>query len=136
MIPGGRMNPRQMQMMMKRLGMSTEPIEGVDEVLIRTATEERVFKRPEVTVLTVQGVKTFQVVGDSTLRLRSAGAASAEGSAPGAPVASGPPEEDVTLVMEQAGVERSEALAALRETSGEPAEAIMKILSRRGPPGA
>ncbi|HEV2317495.1 MAG TPA: nascent polypeptide-associated complex protein [Thermoplasmata archaeon] len=135
MIPGGRMNPRQMQLMMKRLGMSTEPIEGVDEVLIRTATEERVFKRPEVTVLTVQGVRTYQIVGEFTTRPRGAAPAAGEGaaSAPAAP--SGPPEEDVTLVMDQAGVDRAEAVAALRASSGEPAEAIMKILSRRGPPG-
>jgi nascent polypeptide-associated complex subunit alpha len=136
MIPGGRMNPRQMQMMMKRLGMTTEPIDGVDEVLIRTATEERWFKHPEVTVLTVQGVRTFQVVGDSTVRARTAAATSAGGPDSAAPVPQGPPEEDVQLVMEQAGVDHAEAVAALRESAGEPAEAIMKILSRRGTPGA
>ena len=40
------MNPRQMEMMMKRLGISNEPLEGVTEVIIRLANEERVFRKP------------------------------------------------------------------------------------------
>ena len=46
MLPGGPRNDRQMQMMMRRLGMTTEPIEGVEEVLIRTKDKEIVFARP------------------------------------------------------------------------------------------
>ena len=37
--------------------------------------------------------------------------------------------------MGQANVQREEAVRALRETDGAPAEAIMKILSRRGSGG-
>lgn len=138
MMPGGRMNPRQMQMMMKRLGMSTEPVEDVEEVIVRTKTEERVFKEPEVTILTVQGVRTYQIVGDETSRPRTAAgaAAEAERGAVAAPVPPpGPPEEDVRIVMDQAQVERPAAVAALKEAGGEPAEAIVKLLSRRGSGG-
>jgi nascent polypeptide-associated complex subunit alpha len=138
MLPGGRgVNPRQMQMMMKRLGMSTEPIEGVEEVIVRTATEEHVFLRPEVTVLTVQGVRTYQVVGEPKIRPRSHGTPSAPsgpGEAPPAPPP-GPPEEDVKLVMEQAQADRATAIRALEECGGEPAEAILHLLSRRGDGG-
>jgi nascent polypeptide-associated complex subunit alpha len=136
MIPGDRMNPRQMQLMMRRLGMTTEPIEGVEEVVIRTATEERVFKRPEVTVLTVQGVQTYQVVGEASVRARTAGAApsAGAGTAPPAPPP-GPPEEDIKLVMDQAGCDRASAVAALKESGGEPAEAILQLLARRGSGG-
>ena len=134
MIPGGRMNPRQMQLMMKRLGMSTEPIENVEEVIVRTATEEHRFTRPEVTVLTVQGVRTYQVVGDVHVGPRSTGTGGTAAGAPAAPAAPppGPPEEDVRLVMEQAGVDRTSAIAALREVGGEPAEAILHLLAKRG----
>lgn len=134
MIPGGRMNPRQMQMMMKRLGMTSESLEDVEEVIVRTKDEERVFKDPEVTILTVQGVRTYQIVGTEKVRARTAAPESAAGSdRPAAPAPpAGPPEEDVQLVMEQAGVERPVAVSALRESGGEPAEAILKILSRRG----
>jgi nascent polypeptide-associated complex subunit alpha len=135
MIPGGRMNPRQMQMMMKRLGMTTEEVEHVEEVVVRTATEEHVFERPEVTILTVQGVRTYQVVGEPKVRpLGSSAPYGASLSAPPAPPP-GPPEEDVKLVMEQSGVDRPTALLALQESDGQPAEAILKLLSRRGPGG-
>jgi nascent polypeptide-associated complex subunit alpha len=134
MMPGGRPNERQMQMMMRRMGMTTEPVEGVEEVLIRTKEKEIVLTDAEVTILTIQGVRTYQIVGSATTRARTHDAAAAPGTASSAPAApAGPPEEDVTLVMEQANVERDEAVAALRAAGGEPAEAIMKILARRGP---
>jgi nascent polypeptide-associated complex subunit alpha len=128
MIPGGPKSPRQMEMMMRRLGMTSEPIPGVDEVVIRTRTVEHVFKAPEVTILTVQGVRTYQVVGTPESRPRSA----AGPASPGAPAAepSGPPEEDIRLVMDQANVSREEAVEALEATHGAPAEAILRILTR------
>ena len=136
MIPGGPRNQRQMQMMMRRLGMTTEPVDGVEEVIIRTRDKEHVLHQPEVTILTVQGVRTYQVVGDVEVRPRSAARESGSAVPSTAPVApSGPAEEDVQLVMEQAGVDREEALAALRATDGAPAEAILHLLSRRGPGG-
>lgn len=134
MLPGGARNERQMQLMMRRLGMKTEPVDGVEEVIVRTRDKEHVFRAPEVTILTVQGVRTYQVVGDPTIRPRTA-EPTPTGSTPvpAAPAPpSGPPEEDVQLVMEQAGVEREEAVAALEAVHGEPAEAILRLLSRRG----
>jgi nascent polypeptide-associated complex subunit alpha len=139
MMPGGRANPRQMQMMMRRLGMTTEGVDDVDEVIIRTRDKEHVFKSPEVTILTVQGVRTYQVVGTPEIRARTASAPSGAGSAALAPpppaAPAGPPEEDIQLVMDQSGVDRDEALEALESTQGAPAEAILKILSRRGSGG-
>jgi nascent polypeptide-associated complex subunit alpha len=122
-----------MEMMMKRLGMATENLDGVEEVIIRTRDKEHVFKAPEVTILTVQGVRTYQIVGHSEVRKRTASTAASAGPAsPTPPDPSGPPEEDIDLVMAQSGAERDEAIAALEETHGAPAEAIMQILSRRG----
>jgi nascent polypeptide-associated complex subunit alpha len=135
MIPGGGRNQRQMQMAMRRLGMTTEEIPGVEEVVIRTKDKEHVFKAPEVTILQVQGVKTYQVVGEPEVRARTAGslAGPAMSVAPEPPA--GPPDEDVQLVMEQANVERDEAIAALAASDGQPAEAILMLLSRRSPGG-
>ena len=135
MIPGGPRNAKQMQMMMRRLGMTTESVDGVEEVIVRTRDKEHVFRSPEVTILNVQGVTTYQVVGSPQVRPRSAAPAAAAGTAPVAPPA-GPPEEDVALVMEQGNVSREEALQALRAADGAPAEAILKILTRRGPGGS
>jgi nascent polypeptide-associated complex subunit alpha len=132
MIPGGRMNPRQLELMMKRLGMTNEPVPDVEEVIIRLRDKEHVLRKPEVSIITVQGVRTYQIAGTTEVRARSAAPA-----ASGAPAASpapppGPPEEDITLVMEQTGASREEALTALDQTDGAPAEAILHLLARRG----
>ncbi len=137
MLPGGARNAHQMQLMMRRMGMTTEEMDGVLEVIIRTKEKEHVFQQPEVTILTVQGVRTYQVVGTPEVRARGATAAPSSGAATAAPPApSGPPEEDIQLVVDQAGVTRDEAIEALEATDGAPAEAILKILARRGSGGA
>jgi nascent polypeptide-associated complex subunit alpha len=135
MIPGGPRNQRQMQMMMRRLGMTTEEIPDVEQVIVRTRTKDHVFTAPEVTALTVQGVRTYQVVGTPEIRPRGAGTPAAPGAAPAAatppPAPAGPPDEDIQLVMDQAQVSRSEAIEALLQSDGAPAEAIMKLMTRR-----
>jgi len=114
-------NPRQMKQAMKRLGITTEDINGVEEVIIRTKDKEYVLKEPAVTVMEMQGQKTFQVVGEATVQERKAQPAkSAEPSLP---------EEDITLVMEQTGATREQAVKVLNECGGQPAEAILKIMS-------
>ena len=135
MLPGGPHQQRQMQMMMRRMGMTTEPLDGVEEVLIRTRDKEHVFTAPEVTILTVQGVRTYQVVGEPTVRARTGAAAAPPGGTAAPAPPAGPPEEDIQLVMEQAGVDRDEAVQALAATDGAPAEAILHLLSRRGSRG-
>jgi nascent polypeptide-associated complex subunit alpha len=117
---GGRVNPRQMKQAMKRMGISTEEINDVEEVIIRTATTEYVIKKAEVTVMAVQGQKTYQIAGETETRPRVREAAQA-----------GPSynEEDVKLVMEQCSCTREKAIEALKATDGQPAEAILKIMS-------
>jgi len=122
MMPGGRMNPKQMKAMMKRMGIDQEEMEGVDEVVIRTRTKELVFKNPSVMAVTVQGQKTYQVVGSPQERERTAERPKEEG---------GIPEEDIKLVMSQTGCTAADARKALEETDGAPAEAILKIMSSR-----
>ncbi len=128
MMPGGPRSERDMQAMMRRLGMTTETIDGVEEVVVRTKSNEHVFRAPEVTVLTVKGVRTYQVVGHPEIRPRGTMPSMGAAAAP----AVGPPEEDVQLVMEQAGVSREEAAEALFRAQGQPAEAILALLARRG----
>jgi nascent polypeptide-associated complex subunit alpha len=131
MLPGNPRNARQMQMMMRRLGMTTEDVPDVEEVIVVTKSKEHVFRAPEVTILTVQGVRTYQVAGTPEIRARTTTAVLPT-SATVAPPPTGPPEEDIRLVMEQAHVSREEAVEALFLSNGAPAEAILKILSRGG----
>ena len=84
MMPGGRMNPRQLQLMMNRLGMTNEPVEGVEEVIIRLRDKEHHLLQPEVSIITVQGVRTYQIAGEVTVRPRSDTGAGAASPAAGA----------------------------------------------------
>jgi len=123
MMPGMRgVNPRQMKQAMKRMGITTEEINGVEEVVIRTKDKEYVIKDAAVTMMEVQGQKTYQVVGEASVSARSAPSA-AKGSEPQLP------EEDIELVMGQTGAGREQAITALKESGGQPAEAILKIMS-------
>ena len=126
MMPGGRMNPKQMQAMMRRMGIAQEEVPDVVEVVIRTKTKELVFKDAVVTSITAQGQKTYQVIGMPQER-----APRAETGAEPAQREGGIPEEDVKLVMAQTGCTASEARKALEESEGAPAEAILKIMSSR-----
>jgi nascent polypeptide-associated complex subunit alpha len=122
MMPGGRMNPKQMKAMMKRMGIDQEEMPGVEEVIIKTKTKELVFKDAVVTAVSVQGQKTYQVVGIPQERERRREEGVEEG---------GVPEDDIKLVMSQTGCTAAEAKKALQETDGAPAEAILKIMSSR-----
>ncbi|HKW43644.1 MAG TPA: nascent polypeptide-associated complex protein [Thermoplasmata archaeon] len=124
MVPGGRMNPRQMRQAMKRLGIEQEELDGVEEVVIRTADKEYVIRNANVTAMTAQGQKIWTVVGEPIVRDR------ADAKRPSETKGVTIPEEDVKLVAEKAGVSEDEARKALEESGGEPAEAIIRLMSR------
>jgi len=124
MIPGGRVNPRQMRQAMKRLGIEQEELDGVEEVIIRTASKEYVIRDANVTAMTAQGQKIWTVVGEPIVRDR------ADAKKTAATEGVSIPEEDVKLVAEKAGVSEDEARKALVECGGEPAEAIIRLMSR------
>jgi len=101
------------------MGISQEEMADVEEVIIRTADKEYVIKDAAVTCVTMQGQKTYQVVGETEVRSRQ----EAKVEEPGIP------EEDVQLVMSQTGASKEKATKALKECDGQPAEAILKIMS-------
>ncbi|MEM2924889.1 MAG: nascent polypeptide-associated complex protein [Methanocellales archaeon] len=116
MIPGmGRgMNPKKLQQMMKQMGIEISEIEGVKEVIIRTIDKEIVFKDAQVTVMEARGIKTYQIIGtpvEKAIEIKI-------------------PEADIKLVMEQTGSSEEKARAALIETKGDLAEAILKLTSK------
>jgi nascent polypeptide-associated complex subunit alpha len=108
---------RDAKRMMQKMGMKIDEIAGVTEVLIRTTTREIVIEEPAVTSIVVQGQKMYQITGGSVReRTPSAQAAPAE-----------VPEEDAKLVAAQTGKTIDEAKAALKESGGDLAEAILKL---------
>jgi len=108
---------RDAKRMMQKMGMKIDEIDGVTEVLIRTATREIVIEEPVVTSVVVQGQRMYQITGGSAHeRTPSAEAAQPE-----------VPEEDVNLVAAQTGKTVDEAKAALKESGGDLAEAILRL---------
>ncbi len=104
------MNPKQMKKMMKQMGIEMEELDA-EEVIIRTTTEELIFKNPTVSKISARGVETFQVMGTYEVVKRALQLN----------------EEDVKLIMEQANVDEETAKKALEEAGGDIAEALMKL---------
>jgi nascent polypeptide-associated complex subunit alpha len=102
-----------MERMMRKMGMNMEEVSGVKRVVIETETKEMIIEDASVTIMNVQGEKTFQIQGKLTEKS----------------LAREIPEEDVKLVMDQTGVDREKALKALEDSDGEPAEAIIGLMS-------
>jgi len=89
------------------------PLE-VEEVILKTKDKEIIIQDPEVAVLAVQGQKIFQITGGeiSERERKKKGVI---------------PEEDVQLVAQQAGVSLDHARAALEQTGGDLAQAILLL---------
>jgi nascent polypeptide-associated complex subunit alpha len=110
MLPRG-MNPKQMNQMMRKLGINVKEIKNIQEVIIRTDTKQFIFNEAEVTIMEAQGQKTYQIVGNPKI----------------IEVEEEMPEDDINLIIEQTGVSKDKAKKALEETKGDIAEAIMKL---------
>ncbi len=107
----GRIDPRRMQRMMRQMGVKFKELSDVREVVIKLPDREIVLPRAQVAVTEIAGQRTYQVTGEEFERkpepeLR---------------------EEDVKLVMEQAGVDRAAAVQALKDTDNDIAAAILKL---------
>jgi nascent polypeptide-associated complex subunit alpha len=103
-----KINPRQMEKAMKRMGMQAAPIEA-DEVIIRSADKEIVISDPEVTRINVMGQEMYQIAGSAEERGRGKFS-----------------EEDVRLITEKTGATEEESRKALEE-EGDIAGAILRL---------
>ncbi|MBI2661639.1 nascent polypeptide-associated complex protein [Candidatus Woesearchaeota archaeon] len=110
MFPG--VNPRDMQKAMKKMGIQQEEIDAV-EVIIRLEDRDIIITEPQVSKVKMMGQETYQVMGKAREAARDS-----------KPEIS---EDDVSTVMEQANCSRKEAEESLEESSGNIAEAILKL---------
>jgi nascent polypeptide-associated complex subunit alpha len=109
MFPGMKgVNPKKLQQQLKKMGVETEELEDVREVIIRLPNKDLILEHAEVTVISVGDVKTYQIRGESTEKLSVS-------------------EEDVKLVAEQSGATEEMARNALIESKGDLAEAILQL---------
>ena len=93
MIPN--VNPREMEKMMKKLGMKQEQIDA-EEVVILCKHKKIIVKNPQVMKINMMGQESLQITGDFEEH-------EAEGFT----------DEDIHIVMEQAGCTREKAKEAL-----------------------
>jgi len=107
----GRIDKRQMERAMKQMGIRSKELENVREVSIKLADREIVISNAQVTLMEMPGQRTYQIVGEETERKLELEVS----------------EEDIKLVMEQAGVDRGAAIQALKEAEGDIAQAILKL---------
>lgn len=99
------------------MGLNMTPLPDVQEVVLRTSLKEITIENPEVSVLDMRGMKIYQVAGGEVVEKTLERKVTI-------------PEEDAQLVAQQANVSLEEARAALEETKGDLAQAIL-LLSQR-----
>lgn len=115
MMPGG-MSPKQMQTVMKRMGIKVEEIDA-EQVIIKCSDRKIIINEPQVMLTKMPNQEMFQISGD----------VSEEEAGEEEEVDIQISEEDVEMVMDQANVGKIQAEEALEETRGDIAEAIMKL---------
>ncbi|QQG48104.1 MAG: transcription factor [archaeon] len=109
-----KMDNRNARRMMDKMGINMREIPDVEEVVIKTKDKEMHIKNATVSEVNAQGNKVFQVVGEVEEVEIEREAFN---------------DEDVLLVQQQAGVTRERAVAALEQSDGEVARAILKLTS-------
>jgi nascent polypeptide-associated complex subunit alpha len=107
-FPGmGKINPKQMQSMMKQFGIKTEEL-NAKRVIFELENGRLVIEEPQVSAMTMQGQKTYTVMGKETTEESVS-------------------EDDIRMVSEQTNASTEEAKKALEETKGDIAAAILKL---------
>jgi nascent polypeptide-associated complex subunit alpha len=113
MFPGlGKMNPAQMQKMLKQFGIKSEELKTKKVLIELEDGKTIVVENPNVSLMRVQGQKIYSVMGGT------------EKESSGKEM--GFKEEDIKMVMRQAEATEEEAIKALKESSGDIAEAIVR----------
>lgn len=107
-----------MKQAMKKMGITNKEIDAI-EVIIRTSSKDIIISNPEINIMSMQGEDTYQISG--TVSERAPG----EESGPISTI----PAEDIELVMSQTNCDRDKAIEALEACNGQPAEAILKIMT-------
>ncbi|MCL4449987.1 MAG: nascent polypeptide-associated complex protein [Candidatus Thermoplasmatota archaeon] len=118
---GGRMNDRQIRRMMQQAGIKSSEMDGVIQVDFIFSDRKISVKGPQVTILDIQGTRTYQVVGGEEVT----------GDVGGAPKSKDADinEDDLNLVMQKTGVDREKGIEALRKNGYKPAEAIIALMT-------
>lgn len=102
-------NPKQIQGMMKKMGISQVPIDA-KRVIIECEDKNIIIDEPSVLKVNMQGQKTFQISGEEREESNQAFS-----------------DEDVAMVVEKTGKSEVEVREFLENNAGDIALAIMEL---------
>jgi nascent polypeptide-associated complex subunit alpha len=108
MFPG--VNPKQMQGMMKKMGISQEDVPAEKVIIEKTDGSKTIITEPSVQRIKMQGQETFQVAG--MIHEEEAQVSISQ--------------EDIQAIVEKTGVSEELAKASLEKT-GDLAESILEL---------
>ena len=123
-----RMDSRRARRMMKQMGMNMDELGDIKRVILQGDNKEIVIEGPQVTSINVQGAKMYQVAGGSETERKILSAGAVEADPEEEPLVL--PEEDILLVAQQSNVSIEKAKAALENSDGDLAQAIIKLQTR------
>ena len=123
-----RMDSRRARRMMKQRGMNMDELGDIKRVILQGDNKEIVIEGPQVTSINVQGTKMYQVAGGRETERKIQAARAVEAAPEEEPLVL--PEEDILLVAQQANVSIEKAKAALENSDGDLAQAIIKLQTR------
>ncbi len=106
----GGINPKQMQEMMKKMGMSQEKIDASRVIIEKNDNSKIIIENPSVMKIKIQGQETFQITGDICEQEAEQGIS----------------EDDIQTIIEKTGVSEKKARETLERT-GDLAEAILEL---------
>ncbi len=109
-----KVSSRRARRMMKQMGLKMDEMNDIERVVLQGPKREIVIEGPVVTSINMQGQKMYQVTG---------GRETEQALEEQVEI----PEEDVLLVAQQAGVSMERAKAALEDTDGDLARAILML---------
>ncbi len=112
-------NPRQMQQMMRKMGIQQEDIDA-EEVIIKCSDKKIVIKNPSVQKVNMMGQKNYQISGEEHIEPLDDSESTLDIS-----------EDDIKTVMEQTNSSEEEAKQALEDTEGNIAEAILLLTAEK-----
>ncbi len=116
MIPG--INPKQMQAMMKKMGIAQTSIHAT-KVIFKTTDGDLVINNPDVLKVMMQGQETYQVSGHAEYENSNEEEIEEE--------IEKYTEDDIKMVISQTQKDKETVIEALEETNGDIAEAIIKL---------
>jgi nascent polypeptide-associated complex subunit alpha len=118
-------NSKQMQQMMKKMGIQQEDIDA-EQVIIICSDKKIVINNPSVQKVNAMGQKTYQISGEESEEPLDEGSEAEDSDEP-VEIS----EDDIKTVMAQTDCSKDEALQALQDTKGNIAEAILLLTAEQ-----